>query len=543
MTSAAFAHPPAPATPALDIAELTVDYASGPERVRAVSAVTLRVAPGELVALVGESGSGKSTIGRAAAGLLPATAHVRGGSVTVLGTSLTGRSERELRRLRGSRIGYVPQDPQVSLDPLHRVGDQIAEALLAHQRVDQAAVSGMVVELLAGAGIDRPRQRARQYPYELSGGMCQRVMLAIAWACKPGLVVADEPTSALDATVQKRILDHLDALREKHDTAVLLVTHDLAVALERADRVVVLRDGRTEEELTAGARAKDAARPYTRALFAATPRGTCRRPGPETAHDAPLVLEARKLVKRFDGEGRNEDLLAVNGVSLTLRRGRTYGLIGESGSGKSTTARMLARLVAPTSGDIFLDGNNITSLAGERLRLVRRQIQCVFQSPRAQLDPLSSVARIIDAPLRAFGVGDRSARNRRVAELLDVVRLPQALAWRRPGQLSGGQQQRVAIARALALRPSILILDEPVSALDVSVQAGILRLLDDLQREFALAYLFVSHDLRVIREICDDVSVMRNGEVIESGICEQVFSNPGHRYTMELIDSAPKTDF
>ncbi|WP_280252958.1 ABC transporter ATP-binding protein [Nocardia abscessus] len=528
------------AAPLLRIEDLRVRYRSEAGPITALAGVSLTVARGEVVALVGESGSGKSTLAQAVIGLFGANAEITGGTVTFDGAVVDTGDERALRRLRGARIGFVPQDPGLSLNPVRRVGDQVAEALLVHGRADRKAARARAIDLLADAGLDRPESRAAQYPHELSGGQRQRVLIAAALACAPDLVIADEPTSALDATVARRVLDRLAEQIAARGTAVLLITHDLAVAAERADRLVVLSGGEVVEsgptaELLAAPR-----HPYTKRLLAASPSlappGDYRAPKPRAGE--PLLLVLREIHKSFRAHG-GDTVTAVAGVGFELGRGETLSLVGESGSGKSTTARIALRLTEPDRGEVTFDGQPLSKARGSRLRALRKRFQVVYQNPYASLDPRWRVGAIIEEPLRAFGVGNRAGRRDRVAELLAQVALPSEFAHRRPAELSGGQRQRVAIARALALHPELLVLDEPVSALDASVQAQILELLDRLQAELSLSYLFISHDLAVVRRISDHVAVLRHGRVVESGRTAEIFDNPRHEYTRELLSAIP----
>ncbi|MFC6011984.1 dipeptide ABC transporter ATP-binding protein [Nocardia lasii] len=518
----------------LRVADLRIAYRTGAGSVDALRGVTIEVARGEVVALVGESGSGKSTLAHAVIGLLGESARIVSGTVEFDGERVDPENEKALRRLRGARIGLVPQDPGLSLNPVLRVGDQVAEALLVHRLADRRGATLQALDLLDEVGLDRPEVRARQYPHELSGGQRQRVLIAIALACGPELIIADEPTSALDATVARQVLDRLAERIAARGTAVLLITHDLAVAAERADRIVVLEQG---EVVESGATAQVLHRPrqpYTQRLLAASPAlsPTEFRPVRPRA-EAPL-LSVRALHKRFHaGAGT---ITAVDDVEFSLDRGETLALVGESGSGKSTTARIAVRLTDADSGTVTFDGHNLAGVRRNRLRLLRRRFQVVYQNPYASLDPRWDVADIIAEPLRAYGIGNRAAR---VAELLDQVALPAAFTSRRPAELSGGQRQRVAIARALALRPDLLVLDEPVSALDASVQAQILDLLDSLQAELSLGYLFISHDLAVVRRISDRVAVMRHGRIVETGPTATLFTDPRHPYTRELLAAIP----
>ncbi|MEU2688079.1 ABC transporter ATP-binding protein [Streptomyces hygroscopicus] len=595
--------------PLLSLRGLRVSYRAGDGAPPAVRGVDLDIAPGEVVALVGESGSGKSTTAHAVIGLLPPGGRMDGGRVLFEGTDLATAGERELRARRGRDIGLIPQDPMVSLNPVQRIGRQVAEVLLIHGLADRASAPAEAVRILGQAGLPDPEVRARQYPHELSGGMRQRVLIAIAVAARPKLVIADEPTSALDVTVQRRILDHLQTLTRQAGTAVLLITHDLGVAADRARRIAVMSEGEIVEtgpvrqvltaprhpytrrllasapsmatepvrvRVRAQARAQAQARGRVREVAAGEPVGEGGAPvaeggapvgealvateglvvgegldaaggldvaerldaaeGLDTA-GGPLVV-AEGLVKEFTPRGRAR-VRAVDGVDFTIRRGESFALVGESGSGKSTTARMVARLTDPTEGRIRFDGQDITALSGAALRRLRRRVQLVHQNPYSSLDPRRSVADAVTEPLRAFRVGDRAARLRRAAELLDRVALPAATLRRRPGELSGGQRQRVAIARALALGPDLVICDEPVSALDVSVQARILELLAEFQRDLGLSYLFISHDLAVVRQIADRVGVMRGGRLLETGTTDEVFASPSHPYTKELLAAIP----
>ncbi|MFI9505558.1 dipeptide ABC transporter ATP-binding protein [Nocardia sp. NPDC052566] len=525
--------------PLLRIDNLQVRYRSDDGPVTALAGASLTVARGEVVALVGESGSGKSTLAQSVIGLLGANAEIAGGTVAFDGEPVDYRSERALRRLRGARIGFVPQDPGLSLNPVRRVGDQVAEALVVHRKADRKAALRRAVELLAESGLDRPELRATQYPHELSGGQRQRVLIAAALACGPELIIADEPTSALDATVARRVLDQLATQIAARGTAVLLITHDLAVAAERADRLVVLSGGEIVEHGPTARILAEPQHPYTRRLLAAspslTPPGAYQQP---RERDTEPLLVLRQVHKRFHAQAGGA-VTAVDGVGFELGRGETLSLVGESGSGKSTTARIALRLTEPDRGTVTFDGQDLSQAKRSRLRALRQRFQVVYQNPYSSLDPRFRVGAIIEEPLRAYGIGDRGARQARVRELLDQVALPEQFARRRPAELSGGQRQRVAIARALALHPDLLVLDEPVSALDASVQAQILELLDRLQTELRLSYLFISHDLAVVRRISDHVAVMRRGRIVESGRTEDIFETPRHEYTRELLSAIP----
>lgn len=535
----------------LDVQDLRVSYQTRAGRREVVHGVDVSVGEGEVVALVGESGSGKSTTAHALIGLLPEGGRVDGGSITIGGVDITGWSQKRLRAVRGAQVGLVPQDPVSSLDPVRPVGVQVGEILRLHGVRDAATRRGRVLELLDRVGLDDPALRARQHPHELSGGMRQRVLIATAIALRPRLIIADEPTSALDATVQRRILDLIDDLRREEGTSVLLVTHDLGVAADRAQRIVVLNHGRVVEQGPSAGILSSPAVPYTRQLLADAPslatgefRGPAAplflRDAAAAAAENPYAVAAEGLVKEFAVHGRGrEPFRAVDDVSFQVRRGTTHALVGESGSGKTTTARLVTRFLHPDAGRIQLDGADIAGLKGEELRRLRRRVQLVYQNPFSSLDPRQSVAQIVAEPLHNFREGTRPQRRARAAELIDRVSLPADVLERTPRELSGGQRQRVAIARALAIRPEVVVLDEAVSALDVTVQARILELLESLQQELGLTYLFISHDLAVVRRISHTVSVMRRGRVVEAGSTEDIFTAPAHDYTRELLAAVP----
>ncbi|MBH0024993.1 ABC transporter ATP-binding protein [Salinibacterium sp. SWN248] len=566
----------------LVVRDLHVSYATRSGSVAAVRGISFVVPRGKIVAIVGESGSGKSTTSQALIRRLASGGSIDSGSIEFEGRNLGPMSERELRSIRGGRIGFVPQDPSKSLNPLMRVGDQIAEALRLHLKLDKTAAAAEAVRILAEVGLPDPDARATQFPHELSGGMRQRVLIGIAWACNPQLVIADEPTSALDVTVQRHVLDNIDELVRRHNTSVVLVTHDLAVAADRADYVAVMSNGEIVEQGTTAQVLSAPTHEYTKKLVEsapglasrrltpsltalgeqqqssagrlfthtrpAQPAGSATASGAVPAHSgadaagATNILEVSNLVKTFALRrqgGGSQVLRAVDDVSFVVPRGSTFSIVGESGSGKTTTARIAARIASADSGTVSFDGTDVTSLSGEALRQLRRRVQVVYQNPFGSLDPKMSIERIIAEPLRAFRVGDRTHRAEMARELLEHVSLSPSLAQRRPTELSGGQRQRVAIARSLAIGPELIVLDEPVSALDVSVQEQILQLLVDLQVQFGLSYLFISHDLGVIRQISDHIAVMRSGKVLEAGTAHDVMSNPQHEYTRELLEAIP----
>jgi oligopeptide/dipeptide ABC transporter ATP-binding protein len=606
-------------SPLLEVTDLAVTFPTDGQPVTAVRGISYHVDPGEVVAMVGESGSGKSVSAMAVVGLLPEYARVRG-SVRLHGTELLGLGDDAMSRFRGRAVGMVFQDPMSALTPVYTVGDQIAEAIEVHQpRVGKKAARRRAVELLELVGISQPERRARAFPHELSGGERQRVVIAIAIANDPDLLICDEPTTALDVTVQAQILDVLKTARDVTGAGVLIITHDLGVVAEFADRALVMYAGRVVEFASVNDLYRARQMPYTVGLLGSVPRldaaqGTrlvpipgappslaglgpgcpfaprcplvideCRSAEPElievgvdhraacirtdrvggrsaaeiygintSARGAPVgdssvVVRVRDLVKTYRltkgvvfrramGEVR-----AVDGVSFELRQGRTLGIVGESGSGKSTTLHEILELAAPQSGSIEVLGSDVATLSPASRRSLRRDIQVVFQDPVASLDPRLPVFELLAEPLRANGFG-KSDTNARVAELLDIVGLRRADASRYPAEFSGGQKQRIGIARALALQPKILALDEPVSALDVSIQAGIINLLLDLQERFGLSYLFVSHDLSVVKHLAHQVAVMYAGSIVEQGDSEQVFGNPQHDYTRRLLGAVPQPD-
>ncbi|OBY30911.1 ABC transporter ATP-binding protein [Mycolicibacter kumamotonensis] len=600
----------------LEVTDLAVTFGTGAEAVNAVRGISYRVDPGEVVAMVGESGSGKSAAAMAVMGLLPEHARVSG-SVRLSGTELIGLGDTAMSKFRGASIGMVFQDPMSALTPVYTVGDQIAEAIEVHRPgIGRAAARRRAVELLELVGISRPGQRARAFPHELSGGERQRVVIAIAISCDPDLLICDEPTTALDVTVQAQILDVLKTARDVTGAGVLIITHDLGVVAEFADRALVMYAGRVVEAAPVAALYADRRMPYTVGLLGSVPRldapqGTrlvpipgappslaglepgcpfaprcplvtdeCRAQEPEllnvgashtaacihtdqvagrsaadiyqvptavtapTLTDSGTVLRVRDLVKTYPltkGVLRRRvgEVRAVSRVSFELQQGRTLGIVGESGSGKSTTLHQILELAAPQAGSIEVLGSDVATLTRDGRRTLRRDLQVVFQDPVASLDPRLPVFEVLAEPLRANGF-DKAATHARVAELLELVGLRHGDALRYPAEFSGGQKQRIGIARALALQPKILALDEPVSALDVSIQAGIINLLLDLQQQFGLSYLFVSHDLSVVKHLAHTVAVMFAGEIVEQGDAEQVFARPEHDYTRRLLAAVPQ---
>ena len=532
--------------PILAIENLTVVFGTTGGDQAAVRDLSLTVPTGSTVALVGESGSGKSTTAAAVNRLLPANGRVTAGRVLLDGRDLLTISEREMRRVRGAGIGLVPQDPMSNLDPLMRIGDQVAEALEVHDVAKGKAAWARALELLDLVGIPDPQARAAQYPHEFSGGMRQRALIAVGLACRPRLLVADEPTSALDVTVQRRILDTVDAITEELGTSVLLITHDLGLAAERADTVAVMYRGEIVETGLAAHILAEPEHAYTKRLLAAAPslntvREVRRTPQVSVAPESLVRFEgvSKRFALRRRGRGAGDDILAVDDVSFGIPRGQTAAIVGESGSGKSTTANLLLGLEIPTSGCILVGGQDLATMSRRETFALRRRIQPVFQNPYASLDPRYTVERSVAEPLKVHGVGTPGERRERVRMLLDQVALDADLATRLPHELSGGQRQRVAIARALALEPDIVVLDEAVSALDVIVQAQILDLLAELQSRLGLTYLFISHDLAVVRLVSDQVHVMRAGRIVESGPPDQIFDAPQDAYTGELLAAIP----
>ncbi|SIR94972.1 dipeptide ABC transporter ATP-binding protein [Williamsia sterculiae] len=543
--------------PLLEVSDLSVAFGDS----EAVSGVNLTIYPGQTVAIVGESGSGKTTTANAVLNLLPGSGRVTAGSISFDGTDLTTASKKQVDALRGSAIGLVPQDPMSNLNPLWKIGFQVREALEANNVAKGAAAKKRAAELLTEAGMRDAEARMNQYPHEFSGGMRQRALIAIGLSCRPKLLVADEPTSALDVTVQRQILDHLDSLTAELGTSVLLITHDLGLAAERASHLVVMYRGKVVESGPALDILRNPQHEYTRRLVSAAPslaserlsaadvRAEVVEHATEVA-DAEASDDARRellvvdhLHKEFPIRGsvpwKTKTLLAVNDVSFAIRRGTTTAIVGESGSGKSTVAQMVLGLLPPTKGDVRFDGTDVRSFKGKGALAFRRRVQPIFQNPYGSIDPLFSIYRVIEEPLRIHGIGSTKEREARVRDLLEKVSLPSSVMKRFPNELSGGQRQRVAIARALALEPELIVCDEAVSALDVLVQAQILGLLNELQADLGLTYLFITHDLAVVKQIADNVVVMEQGAVVEYADTDSVFDNPTQDYTRRLLDAIP----
>jgi peptide/nickel transport system ATP-binding protein len=563
MTAAAStpaAEPPVPRKrPLAEVAGLRVRF-GGRRAAPVVDGISFTLNRGECLALVGESGSGKSVTARTLVGLTGAGAHVEAGRLRFDGQDLSRFSARTWRQVRGARIGFVMQDALSSLDSLRPVGREIAEPLRLHQPLTRAQREQRVYELLTEVGVPEPEFRATQYPHELSGGLRQRALIASAIACGPELLIADEPTTALDATIGAQVIELLGSLKTS-DTGLLIISHDLSVVASLADRVAVMRAGQIVEQGPAGEVLRSPAHDYTKALLAAVPsassKGTrlsyaqsvlgvpraSQTPGPVPAAAAPdaggePVVAARNLVQAFTGQDKVRRT-AVADVSFELFARETLGIVGESGSGKTTVARIVVGLQEPDAGSVFFRGRDWAALSAAEQRAERKRVQYVHQDPLSSFDPRYTVERVIAEALRVAGARGQEGRER-LTRLLELVALDDSFRGRRPIELSGGQRQRVAIARALATDPEVLVLDEPVSALDVSVQARILDLLADLQEQLGVAYLFISHDLGVIHHMCDRVLVMKDGAIVESGDVEDVFRSPRQDYTRALLDAIPR---
>jgi peptide/nickel transport system ATP-binding protein len=562
--------------PLLEIKDLHVGFVTQNGVVPAVNGIDLTIMPGETVAIVGESGSGKSTTAHAIIDLLPGTGKVTGGQILFDGMDLASAKPKEFEDIRGNLIGFVPQDPMSNLNPVWNIGFQVEETLVANGKATRGKdAKAKAIEVLQQAGLDDAEDRLKQFPHQFSGGMKQRVLIGIGLSSRPSLLIADEPTSALDVTVQRVILDHLATLTGDSGTAVLFITHDLGLAAERAEKLVVMYKGKIVESGPSVELLQNPQHPYTKRLVASAPSLASRRiqssdrnladldyVAPKEAADVDLIAtaEARvehapaaaasavdpivveNLTKVFQintGKLRKQPFTAVDSVSFSIPKGTTMALVGESGSGKSTVAKLILKLEEATSGSIKVDGKELSSISGRSLLALRRQMQPVFQDPFGSLDPLYNIGATIAEPLVAHGVGSKREQRARVLELLDQVSLPTTLVDRYPNELSGGQRQRIAIARALALKPEIVVLDEAVSALDVLVQAQILQLLSELQSELGLTYLFITHDLAVVRLVADHVAVMRKGKIVEKASTDEVFENPREEYTRELLAAIP----
>ena len=523
----------------LEVRDLTIALPPGADRAEAVSRVSFDVGRGEILCLVGESGSGKSVIAQSVMGLLPKTLPVTGGAIRLDGEDLTRVAPGRLRQLRATRMSMIFQEPMTALNPVMRCGEQIDEVLVEHTTLDAAARRAKILDIVREVHLPDPERIVASYPHQLSGGQRQRIMIAMALVLEPALLIADEPTTALDVTTQAQILKLIAELQARHGTGVLFITHDFGVVAEIAHRVAVLRQGELVELGPRDAVLRRPQHDYTRMLIASVPGMTPHaRPADPLA---PVILETRGLSKTYAAGGwfrKRAAVAAAADVSLEVRRGQTLGVVGESGSGKSTVARCIVRLVDPSAGEILIDGEDIAARPSRALREFRRRVQIVFQDPYRSLNPRRRVGEaVIEGPLN-FGV-PRAEALARARRLFELVRLDPNSLDRYPHEFSGGQRQRVSIARALAMEPELLVADEPVSALDVSVQAQVLALLAEIRERLRLAMLFITHDLRVAAQVCDTVAVMSQGRVVEYGPAREVFGNPRHEYTRQLFAAAP----
>jgi peptide/nickel transport system ATP-binding protein len=528
----------------LELNSLAIALPGGADRSHAVRDVSLSVGPGEILCLVGESGSGKSVIAQSVMGLLPKALPVRSGSVRLEGEELLGAGEARLRQLRTTRMSMIFQEPMTALNPVMRCGDQIDEVLRFHTDLGLMQRRKRILEVVREVALPDPERMYASYPHQLSGGQRQRIMIAMALVLDPALLIADEPTTALDVTTQAQILRLIADLQKRHGTGVLFITHDFGVVAEIAHRVAVLRLGELVELGTRDEVLKNPRHEYTRMLIGAVPALEPKARAPAPA-DAPVVLQTRKLAKTYSAGGwfgQRREVRAAEDVDLELRRGQTLGIVGESGSGKSTVARCIVRLVDPTAGEILLSGEDIARMRAGRLRPLRRKAQIVFQDPYRSLNPRRTIGEAITEGPRNYGVPPHEALER-ARRLLELVRMDATALSRYPHQFSGGQRQRICIARALAMEPELLIADEAVSALDVSVQAQVLQLLEEIRARLDLAMLFITHDLRVAAQVCDQVAVMSKGRVVEYGSAEEVFLRPRHAYTRALFEAAPGRHF
>ena len=538
------------AIPLLDVRDLTVEFATRRGTVRAIERVSVAVGKGETVGIVGESGSGKSVTSYAVMRILDRAGRIAEGSIMFGGMSVHDAPEKVMAELRGREMSMVFQNPRAALNPIRTVGRQIEDVLIEHALAVRATAKKAAIEMLRAVKIANPEERYHAYPFELSGGMCQRIVIAIALACRPQLLIADEPTTGLDVTTQKTVMDLMRELTRERGMSAILITHDLGLAAAYCDRILVMEKGKVVEQARTASLFDNPSHPYTQRLLRATPRLDSRirdllpesRPAPAAVPRGKPLLEVRDLVKQFPARGDSPAFRAVDGISFTVHEGESLGLVGESGCGKSTTSAMVMRLTDPTSGSILFDGADIGAIPAARFARTpqRGKLQMVFQDPTDSLNPRWSAFRSIADPLFLLG-GSKSteAARPRVEELARLVGLPAELLDRFPHQLSGGQKARVGIARAIALDPKLVILDEPTAALDVSVQAVVLNLLADLKVELGISYLFISHDLNVVRLICDRVMVMRQGRIVEEGETETVLKAPASDYTRMLLDAIP----
>ncbi|MEK4441289.1 MULTISPECIES: dipeptide ABC transporter ATP-binding protein [unclassified Niallia] len=532
----------------LKVDNLRVSFTSNEQELEAVRGVSFDIKKGETLGIVGESGSGKSVTARSIMRLLPSpSSHLKSGDITFLGENLAEKTEKEMEGIRGKDIGMIFQDPMTSLNPTIKVGKQIAEGISKHQRLSKSQAKNQAMELLRLVGIRHPEERFNQYPHEFSGGMRQRVVIAMALACRPTLLIADEPTTALDVTIQAQILALMKEMQQRFGTSIILITHDLGVVAGMCDRVVVMKEGEIVETGTTEDIFEQPKHVYTKKLLNALPRldekkKVKRKVSITSEALVHPILEVNSLNKHFD-LGKGKIVKAVDDISFHIQAGETLGLVGESGSGKSTTGRSILRLHEPTSGETLFQGIPVNRLTKKELKMLRRHMQIIFQDPYASLNPRFKVLDIIGQALDIHQLyKDTHLRLKRVEELLELVGLEASHAYRYPHEFSGGQRQRIGIARALAVEPSFIVCDEPLSALDVSIQAQIVKLLEELQQKLGLTYLFIAHDLAMVKHICDRVAVMYAGKIVEIAESEELYSNPLHDYTKALLSAIPIPD-
>lgn len=535
--------------PILRVNNLSVTFRTRDQEVQAVRGVSFEVGKGETLGIVGESGSGKSVTARSIMRLLASPpSYVQEGDVIFLGNNLADYSEKEMESIRGRDMGMIFQDPMTSLNPTLKIGEQISESLIKHRKLSRKEAKEEAIELLKLAGIRHSELRYEQYPHEFSGGMRQRVMIAIALACRPALLIADEPTTALDVAIQAQILSLMKTMQERFGTSIIMITHDLGVVAGMCDRVVVMKDGEIVESGTVEEIFAQPRHPYTLKLLNALPRlDEKKKPKPAPlvsagAGSARPLLEVKSLKQYFD-LGKGTILKAVDDISFQIQEGETLGVVGESGSGKSTTGRAILRLHQPTGGNVYYQGIPVNRLSPAEMKIMRRYMQMIFQDPYASLSPRLKVEDIIGEALDVHRLaGSRAERRKRVEELLDMVGLDPAFARRYPHEFSGGQRQRIGIARALAVEPKFIVCDEPLSALDVSIQAQVVKLLEELQQRLGLTYLFIAHDLSMVKHISDRVAVMYMGKIVELAESEELYANPQHEYTKSLLAAIPVPD-
>ncbi len=532
----------------LQVKDLSVSFFAHDREVEAVRHVSFEVRKGETVGIVGESGSGKSVTARTIMRLLPSPpSMVKNGEVLFQGQNLAFKTDKEMEAIRGRDIGMIFQDPMSSLNPTMRIGKQIEESLIKHRKLNKAQAKTEAIAMLRMVGIPNSEARYSQYPHEFSGGMRQRVMIAIALACRPSLLIADEPTTALDVTIQAQILNQMKQLQQQLGTSIILITHDLGVVAGMCDRVVVMKDGEIVETGTTEQIFNQPQHPYTLKLLNALPRlDEKKKPKPVPAaakrEEGVPLLQVRSLKQHFD-MGKGQIIKAVNQISFDIHAGETLGVVGESGSGKSTTGRAILRLHEPTSGEVLFRGIPLQQLNGKEMKTMRRHMGMIFQDPYASLNPRLRIVDIIGEALDVHGLASsKQERLRRVEELLELVGLQASHAMRYPHEFSGGQRQRIGIARTLAVEPEFIVCDEPLSALDVSIQAQIVALLEELQQRLGLTYLFIAHDLSMVKHISDRVAVMYKGKIVELAESEELYNNPLHAYTQSLLAAIPVPD-